>query len=68
MLLDDPLGDRDPALDPFLLRLLDDLRGKTTVILATHRPDLIQRADLIAVLNDGALAHFGPVASPEPKE
>ena len=68
VLLDDPLGDRDPALDPFLLRLLDDLRGKTTVILATHRPDLIQRADLIAVLNDGALAHFGPVASPEPKE
>jgi len=65
LLLDDPLGDRDPALDPFLLRLLDGLRGKSTVILATHRPDLIQRADLVAVLSDGALAHFGPVAAPE---
>lgn len=65
ILLDDPLSDRDPALDPHLQRLLDDLRGKTTVILSTHRSDLIQRADLIAVLNDGALAHFGPVAAPQ---
>lgn len=64
VLLDDPLGDRDPALDPHLLRLLDSLRGRSTVILATHRPDLIQCADLIAVLNGGALAHFGPVAAP----
>jgi ABC-type bacteriocin/lantibiotic exporter with double-glycine peptidase domain len=65
VILDDPLGDRDPALDPYLLRLLDSLRGSSTVILATHRPDLIQRAGFIAVLNDGALAHFGPIAPPE---
>ncbi|MEL4177188.1 ATP-binding cassette domain-containing protein [Roseateles sp. PN1] len=65
VLLDDPIGDRDPALDPYLLRLLASLKGSRTVILATHRPDLIQGADLIAVLNDGALAHFGPIALPE---
>jgi ABC-type multidrug transport system fused ATPase/permease subunit len=65
ILLDDPLGDRDPVLDPYFLRLLDSLRGKSTVILSTHRPDLIQRADFVAVLNDGALAHFGPVAAPQ---
>jgi ATP-binding cassette subfamily C protein LapB len=45
--------------------LLDSLRGQSTVVLATHRPDLIQRCDLVAVLNDGQLAHFGPVATPE---
>ena len=65
ILLDDPLGDRDPALDGHFLRLLDELRGTTTVIMTTHRPDLIQRADLIAVLDDGALAHFGPVTPPQ---
>jgi ATP-binding cassette, subfamily C, bacterial LapB len=65
IILDDPLGDKDPALDPYLMRLLDTLRGSSTVILATHRPELIQRADFIAVLTDGALAHFGPVAAPE---
>ena len=64
ILLDDPLGDRDPALDAHFLRLLDSLRGRSTVIMTTHRPDLIQRSDLIAVLDDGNLAHFGPVATP----
>jgi ABC-type bacteriocin/lantibiotic exporter with double-glycine peptidase domain len=65
ILLDDPLGDRDPALDPHFLRLLDNLKGRTTVIMTTHRPDLIQRADLVAILDDGNLAHFGPVAAPD---
>jgi ABC-type multidrug transport system fused ATPase/permease subunit len=65
ILLDDPLGDRDPALDGHFLRLLETLRGKSTIILATHRPDLIQRADQVAVLNDGGLVHFGPVAQPQ---
>ena len=64
LLLDDPLGDCDPALDPLLISLINKLRGQCTIILATHRPDLIQCADLIAVLNEGALAHFGPVTPP----
>jgi ATP-binding cassette subfamily C protein LapB len=64
ILLDDPLGDRDPALDGHFLHLLETLRGQSTIILATHRPDLIQRADQVAVLNDGGLVHFGPVAQP----
>jgi ATP-binding cassette, subfamily C, bacterial LapB len=65
LLLDDPLGDRDPRLDACLIELLDKLKGQTTVIIATHRPDLIQRSDQLAVLNDGSLVHFGPV-NPEP--
>lgn len=66
VLLDDPLSDRDPALDAHLLCALDALRGRCTVVLATHRPELIRRADLVAVLDGGALAHFGPVAAPQP--
>ncbi len=65
LVLDDPLGDKDPVLDTLLVQLLESLRGTTTVVLATHRPDLIQRCDCIAVLNEGALAHFGPVSPPE---
>ncbi len=65
LLLDDPLGDQDPVLDAYFVRLLEEIRGTTTVFIATHRPDLIQRCDVIAVLNDGALAHFGPIANPQ---
>lgn len=64
LLLDDPLRDRDPQLDPLLQQLLDALHGNTTVVLATHRADLIQKADLIAVLDNGNLIHFGPVGTP----
>jgi ATP-binding cassette subfamily C protein LapB len=64
ILLDDPLSDGDPALDVHFLHLLETLRGRSTIILATHRPDLIQRADQIAVLNEGGLVHFGPVVQP----
>ena len=68
ILMDDPLGDRDPLLDPLLFQLLDELHGRATIILSTHRADLIQRADMIAVLNHGELAHFGPVGDPEDSE
>jgi ATP-binding cassette subfamily C protein LapB len=63
IVLDDPLGNKDPALDPYLIKLIDDLRRRSTVIYSTHRPDLILKADKIAVLDRGALAHFGPVAA-----
>lgn len=62
LLLDDPLRDGDPMLDRMLKRLLDELHGSTTVVIATHRVDLIESADLIAILDQGNLVHFGSVA------
>lgn len=65
ILLDDPIGDRDPQLDGYLRSMLESLRGRSTIIMATHRPDLIRLADQVAILNEGALLHFGPVAPDE---
>lgn len=62
IILDDPIGDGDPLLDAYLRRLLESLRGRSTILMATHRPDLIQLADQVAILNEGGLVHFGPVA------
>ena len=45
--------------------MLESLRGRSTIIMATHRPDLIRLADQVAILNEGALLHFGPVAPDE---
>jgi ATP-binding cassette subfamily C protein LapB len=61
LLLDDPLGDRDPQLDAHFVQLLSTLKGHCTIIMATHRPDLIQRCDKILLLDQGAVLHFGPV-------
>lgn len=65
IVLDDPIGDRDPQLDGYLRSMLESLRGRSTIIMATHRPDLIRLADQVAILNEGALLHFGPVAPDE---
>ena len=68
VILDDPLGDIDPQLEGQFQALLAALRGRSTIVIATHRPDLIQQADCIAVLNNGALVHFGPVGAPKTEE
>jgi ABC-type multidrug transport system ATPase subunit len=39
-------------------------RGETTLV-ATHDPDLVERAHRCVVLRDGALIHDGPVAGSE---
>jgi ABC-type multidrug transport system fused ATPase/permease subunit len=62
VVLDDPLGDRDPALDAQLIELIHSLRGRSTVLIATHRADLIPIADDILVLDAGQVVHFGPVS------
>jgi ABC-type bacteriocin/lantibiotic exporter with double-glycine peptidase domain len=68
VILDDPLGDIDPQLESHFQALLAALRGRSTIVIATHRPDLIQQADCVAILNNGALAHFGPVGAPKTEE
>lgn len=62
LLLDEPVSDGDPLLNEFLLKLLEQVRGKTTVVFVTHRPDLIPQANKILVLDRGNLVHFGEVA------
>ncbi|TDF83794.1 ATP-binding cassette domain-containing protein [Pseudomonas sp. H9] len=65
VLLDDPLRDGDPLLDGSLKQVIGELHGKSTVLIATHRPSLIRMADAILVLDQGNLVHFGPVVRPE---
>ncbi len=68
MYLQDPtivvLDEVTSALDPRLGRaVLDEIlawRGRRTVLLITHQPDLAARADLVAVLAAGRLQASGP--------
>ena len=35
-------------------------RDGVTIVIVTHRPQLLQQADKVLVLEDGAVARFGP--------
>jgi ATP-binding cassette subfamily B protein len=59
LLLDEPTSAMDPwAEADWYDRLRAAVRGRT-VIMATHRPSIARRADLIFVLKQGAIAEAG---------
>jgi ATP-binding cassette, subfamily C, bacterial LapB len=66
LVLDDPLNDEDPQLDGYLKATLDALHGRTSVILATHRPEFIESADKVVILDGGNLVYAGPVMKDQP--
>ncbi len=41
-------------------RVISGLRGKSTVIIVTHREDHMLLSDILLVLNNGELTHAGP--------
>ena len=60
LVLDEPNSNLDGEAELELLQLIKDLKQKgTTVIVITHKPNLIEVADNILVLHDGNVVHFG---------
>lgn len=61
VVLDEPNSNADQQGEQALLRALNDLkaRAKTTVLLITHRPSLVESVDKILVLNTGQVQLFG---------
>ncbi|MGI9383648.1 MAG: peptidase domain-containing ABC transporter [Methyloligellaceae bacterium] len=59
LLLDAPGSRLDKAADEALIRHLHALRGRTTVLLVTHRPSHMYAADRVIVLQQGIVAADG---------
>lgn len=62
VILDEPVPVGDAELLCRLEQALERIKGRSTVVIATHRAELIARCDLAAVMDRGALLHFGPLA------
>lgn len=60
MILDEPGNTLDYEGDERLKATLGSMKKKRTMIVVTHRPSLINLADRILVLQDGAMRAFGP--------
>ena len=58
-LLDEPANNLDRLGEEALLRKLEALRGKATVIMATQRPSHMSMADRVIYMQDGAILFDG---------
>lgn len=67
LLLDEPAQALDPKLDAALVTTLKSLKGKTTMIMVTHRPSHAALADKVAVIDRGRLIGVGPPDQVLPK-
>jgi ATP-binding cassette subfamily C protein LapB len=59
LLLDEPTSSMDPALEQHVMRSLQSLEG-VTLVLATHKAELLKRVDRVIVLNHGRLVGDKP--------
>jgi len=59
-LLDEPGNNLDYAADLALVDYLKTLKGKSTVLMSTHRPSHMRIADTLVVMNGGQIAAAGP--------
>jgi putative ABC transport system ATP-binding protein len=66
LLADEPTGNLDLATAREVLRLLDDLcrASGTTLIMATHSPEVIGLADRVLTIRDGRLAPVDDTEDP----
>ena len=63
LIFDEPTAFLDQVGEEHFLAVLAELRRDgVTVLLATHRPNLLKAVDKVLVLRDGVVAQFGPAA------
>jgi PrtD family type I secretion system ABC transporter len=63
IVMDEPSASLDAAAEEALFKCLGRLKKrKCTVIVTTHRPNILSAADLLLVLNQGKQMAFGPPA------
>jgi ATP-binding cassette subfamily C exporter for protease/lipase len=61
VVLDEPNSSLDEQGDAALAATLQALKARgTTVVVVTHRSNVLQFADLMLILRDGTLQAFGP--------
>jgi len=63
IVMDEPSASLDVAAEEALFKCLERLKKrKCTVIVTTHRPNILAAADLLLILNQGKQMAFGPPA------
>ncbi|CAG0965120.1 partial Beta-(1--_2)glucan export ATP-binding/permease protein NdvA, partial [Rhodocyclaceae bacterium] len=63
VMLDEPGNGLDDAGEEALLRCIEWLRGRSTLLIVSHRPGHMRLADTVVYMEHGAVAAIGPFDS-----
>ena len=63
LLLDEPTSSVEPDSELAIIGALDRLMVGRTTVLTSHRPSLINQADVVYVIQDGEIVASGPIAA-----
>ena len=59
LLLDEPTSSVEPDSEATIIAALDRLMAGRTTVLTSHRPSLINQADIVYVIEDGRVSDWG---------
>lgn len=62
LLLDEPTSNVEPDSEAAIIAALDRLMAGRTTVLTSHRPSLINQADMVYVVENGRITEAGPPA------
>jgi ABC-type multidrug transport system fused ATPase/permease subunit len=62
LLLDEPTSNVEPDSEAAIVAALDRLMAGRTTVLTSHRPSLINQADMVYVIENGRVTEQGPPA------
>ena len=60
IILDEPNSNLDDIGEQALLKAIQKLKGQSTIIIISHKVNILQITDKLAVLKDGILSLYGP--------
>ncbi|MGA3355039.1 MAG: ABC transporter ATP-binding protein [Acidimicrobiales bacterium] len=60
LILDEPTSALDGRSESLIRQTLNELRGRVTIVVISHRLGLVEDCDLLLVLDEGRVADFGP--------
>jgi ATP-binding cassette subfamily B protein len=60
LLLDEPTSNVEPDSEAAIIAALDRLMAGRTTVLTSHRPSLINQADIVYVVENGRITESGP--------
>jgi ABC-type multidrug transport system fused ATPase/permease subunit len=60
LILDEPTSALDGRSESLIRQTLNELRGRVTIVVISHRLGLVEDCDLLLVLDEGRVADIGP--------